>query len=284
VNHISHRQLLEGLALGSGVTPDVASGVFRAVDKLAKIGTNGVRSELVDSGIDGDVASRLLDAITVSGTPESQLAELKSRLSGVELAEQAVNELTELFELLPALGVTEGTYCLNVSLARGLDYYTGPVFEALVEEPKIGSLLGGGRYDGLIGSFIGRSIPATGMSIGLDRIIEVVKEFNLLPAPPTVATVMVAVFPGLLKPAAEIAAKLRSGGLDVDLSLLQKKSLGEQLKYAGRRGIPFAVFAGQSELERGVAAIKDLDSGRQWTAPIDSLAVEVRAALADKFN
>jgi histidyl-tRNA synthetase len=114
----------------------------------------------------------------------------------------------------------------------------------------------------------------------LDRIIEVVKEFNLLPSPPTVANVIVAVFPGLLKPAAEMASALRAGGLNVDLSLQPKKNLGEQLKYAGRRGIPFAVFAGESETERGEAAIKDLSSGRQWTVPIATLADEVRSAIA----
>ncbi|MGH2549844.1 MAG: His/Gly/Thr/Pro-type tRNA ligase C-terminal domain-containing protein, partial [Thermomicrobiales bacterium] len=144
-----------------------------------------------------------------------------------------------------------------------LDYYTGPVYEAQVTEPNVGSVAGAGRYDGLIGNFLGRDVPATGMSLGLERIIEVVHEFDLMPSPPTVAQVIVPVFPDTLAESAKLASDLRQTGLNVDFSLLQNRSLGDQLKYAGRRGIPFAAIAGSGELERQVVAIKDLVSGEQ---------------------
>ena len=277
--HISHRKLLEALALTSGTPQHLSSGVFRAVDKLAKVGANGVRRELVESGVPEQAADRLLEIVTMSGTGERQLDRLREQLSDVPEARSAVAQLTELLELLPALGVPERSCCLDLSLARGLDYYTGPVFEALVEEPKIGSVVGAGRYDDLIGVFSGRPIPATGMSLGLERIIEVVQEFGLLPTPPTVANVMVAVFPDLLHQSAKIARDLRGAGLNVDLSVQPRKSLGEQLKYASRRGIPFAVIPGEAELDRNEAAIKDLATGRQWSVPIPQLPDELRAAL-----
>lgn len=279
VIHISDRRLLEGLALSVGVPPELAGSVFRAVDKLAKIGASGVRKELIESGLGEESADRLLDAVTATGRPEQLLASLRERFAGLPDATQAVSDLTELFALLPALGVPESSYCLDVSLARGLDYYTGTVFEAMVEEPKVGSVVGAGRYDGLVGVFLGRSIPATGMSLGLERIIEVVKEFDLLPAPPTVAQVMVVVFPGLLAQSAEVARDLRAAGINTDLSLQSKKSVGEQLKYAGRRGIPYAVIPGEAELERREVAVKDLTTGRQWTVPIAGLHAELTAAL-----
>jgi histidyl-tRNA synthetase len=254
--------------------------VFRSVDKLAKIGANGVRRELVEAGISADAADRLLDAVVETGTNEHLLASLRERLAEIPTGSAAVDELSELFALLPALGVPANRYLLDVSLARGLDYYTGPVYEALVDEPKIGSVAGAGRYDGLIGNLLGRQIPATGMSLGLERIIEVVFEFGLLPAPPTVASVMIAVFPNTIGPAAEIARELREVGLNVDLSLLPKRSVGDQLKYADRRHIPYVVIAGEAELERNEVAIKELASGRQWSIAKDALAGELTSLLS----
>jgi len=280
VIHISHRRLLEALALSAGVDSEHAGNVFRAIDKLGKIGANGVRQELIESGVDSDAADRLLKAVTVSGSNDAILAEIADRLGGTSEAEGAVKELSELFGLLQDFGVPESSYRFDVSLARGLDYYTGPVFEALVEEPKIGSVVGAGRYDGLVGAFLGRPIAATGMSLGLERIIEVVKEFSLLPTPPTVAQVLVTVFPGMLASGAETARQLREAGINADLSLLSNRSLGEQLKYAGRRGIPFAVIRGEAELQRGVASIKELASGRQWEVTSSELPSEIITALA----
>jgi histidyl-tRNA synthetase len=277
--HISHRRVLEAIAISCGIPLEHAGHVYRSVDKLAKIGGNGVRAELIDAGVDATAADRLLDAVTMTGSNDELLDALDELLASQESGVKAIAELSELFSLLPALGVPQGSYLLDVSLARGLDYYTGPVFEALVEEPRVGSVCGAGRYDELIGTFLGRPIPATGMSLGLERIIEVVKEFDLLQTPPTTAQAMVVVFPELMGPAAEIARDLRAHGFNVDLSLLAKRSLGEQLKYAGRRGIPFAVIAGEAELDRGDASIKELATGRQWTVARADLCDALAAVL-----
>ena len=155
-------------------------------------------------------------------------------------AADAIADLRVIFELLPAFGVAECRYSLDLALARGLDYYTGPVFEATVTEPRVGSVGGAGRYDGLVGSFLGRPVPATGMSLGLERIIEVVREHNLLPAPSSVADVAVVVMKDTVADAAKLAHAMRDAGLRVDFSLQPQRSLGDQLKLADRRGIPVA--------------------------------------------
>jgi len=281
VIYISHRRLLEGIAVVSGVDPERAGTVYRSVDKLAKIGANGVLAEMTGSGVDETSARAVIDAVTETGSPEELLASLRPRMSAYEPGLKAIEDLEQLFAVLPGLGVPEQAYRLDLSLARGLDYYTGPVYEATVTEPNVGSVAGAGRYDGLVGNFLGRDIPATGMSLGLERIIEVVEEFSLLPTPPTVAQVIVPVFPDTLVDAARLAQELRLGGLRVDFSLLQNRSVGEQLKYAGRRGIPFAAIAGESELERNVVAIKNLESGEQVEVERAAVTGELAARLAN---
>lgn len=279
---ISHRRLLEGIARAAGVPDEQSATIYRSVDKLGKIGAAGVRSELFERGIEPDAADKVLDAVTEQADTRSLLASLRDRLDRAPSAVAALDELDQLFSLLDALGVPNSSVRLDVSLARGLDYYTGPVYEAVVAEPKVGSVAGAGRYDGLIGSMIGRPIPATGMSLGLERIIEVVEEFHLLPSRPNVADVFVAVFPNVVQPAANVAANLRAAGLNVDLSLLSNRSLGEQLKYAGRKSIPFAVIPGEAELESGNVALKDLADGRQWNVKIEDAAAHLTASLGPK--
>jgi histidyl-tRNA synthetase len=265
--NISHRRLLEGIAVTSGVDERSAGSVFRAVDKLARIGPSGVLKEFVESGISEEAGRKVVDAVMRQGTPAELLGELRPRMESFAPGLKAVGELGELFAVLPGLGVNAATYRLDLSLARGIDYYTGPVYEAMVTEPSVGSVAGAGRYDGLIGNFLGREIPATGMSLGLERILEVVQEFSLLPMPPTVAQIIVPVFPDTIVESAKLASDLRNAGMRVDFSLLPNRSLGDQLKYAGRRGIPFAAIAGITELARDVVAVKDLESGQQLDVP-----------------
>jgi histidyl-tRNA synthetase len=184
-----------------------------------------------------------------------------------------------IFDLLPAFGVAEHRFSLDLALARGLDYYTGPVFEATVTEPKVGSVGGAGRYDGLVGAFLGRPVPATGMSLGLERIIEVVREHNLLPAPTSVADVAVVAMKDTVTDGARLAHALRETGLRVDLSLQPQRGIGDQLKFADRRGIPLAVIVGASELAEGKATLKALASGDQETISLDELPGAIKAHL-----
>ncbi len=274
---VSHRQLLEGIARAAGVPSEAAGSIFRSVDKLPKIGPAGVRSELIDAGIDRDAADRVLAAVTVDGDAATILRDLRVRLDGQPESLKAIADLESLFELLPALGVPAERVRLDVSIARGLDYYTGAVYEATVTEPKIGSVAGGGRYDGLVGSMLGRPVPATGGSLGLERILEVVEQFGLLPARTSVADVFVAAFANGQAAAAEVARSLRLAGINVDLSLQATRNLGDQMKYAARKGIPFVVIPGEEELARGMVTLRDLASGEQTQVQIANLPAALGA-------
>jgi histidyl-tRNA synthetase len=279
VVRISHRKLLSSLGSAAGVPDEAATMLYRGVDKLDKIGPEGVMRELVAAGLAEDVGRRVLELVTTTGEPRELLNELRPRLQAVPGAEAALNELDELFGYLPDFGVPADRYMLDLSLARGLDYYTGPVYEATVTQPKVGSVAGAGRYDGLVGAFLGRQVPATGISLGLERIIEVVHEYDLLPAASTVAQVAVIVFPETVGSAARIATELREAGLRVDLSLQPNRSVGDQLKQAGRRGVPLAVIVGAAELDAGRVAVKDLRSGEQTVHPLVELASVARARV-----
>jgi histidyl-tRNA synthetase len=276
---ISHRRLLESLGRAAGVPADQAIALYRAIDKLDKIGPDGVARELAAGGVSADQAAGVLDLVTKQGEPLALLAELRVELSEVSGATAAVDELEELFRILPDFGIAADRYTLDLSLARGLDYYTGPVFEATVTEPNVGSVGGAGRYDGLVGAFLGRPIPATGMSLGLERIIEVVREHGLMPLPASIADVALIVFPETVAAGARLASSLREQGLRVDLSLQPHRGVGDQLKLADRKGIPAAVILGSSELEAGTATVKDLRQGDQRAVGLDDLAEVIRSLL-----
>jgi histidyl-tRNA synthetase len=277
---ISHRRLLESLGRAAGVSDAQAVALYRAIDKLDKIGREGVARELAEMGLAPEHAERLLDLVTKQGDPLAVLDDLRGELGGIEGAAEAMAELDQLFRALPDFGVGPHRYALDLALARGLDYYTGAVFEATVTEPKVGSVGGAGRYDGLVGAFLGRAIPATGMSLGLERIIEVVREHGLLPLPASVAEVAVVLFPETVGAGARLASSLRDSGLRVDLSLQPNRSVGDQLKLAGRKGIPFAVILGPDEFARGAVTLKELRGGEQQVVSIDDLARTVRDRLA----
>ena len=279
---VSHRVLLSALGRSVGVADHQADSIYRSVDKLDKIGRAGVAQELATLGVLPEVAAQLLHLVHETSEPLEFLAHLRLRLSGDREGTRALDELEQLFRCLSDFEVPAASYRLDLSLARGLDYYTGPVYEATVEEPKIGSVAGAGRYDGLIGTFLGREMPATGLSLGLERIVEVVRDFQLITDLPTAADVLVTMFPDTVAGSARIANDLRRAGLRVDLSLLPQRGLGEQLKYADRKGIPLAVIAGQEELEAGEATIKDLRRQTQRSYRIEHLPAAVAALLAEE--
>jgi histidyl-tRNA synthetase len=281
VIRISHRRLLESLGRAAGVSEQAAVSIFRSIDKLDKIGPEGVTRELLAAGLSAEQTSQVLELVARRGEPLELLHALRDDLADVPNASEAIAELEQIFQILPDFGVPPNRFVLDLALARGLDYYTGPVFEAAVTEPKIGSVGGAGRYDGLVGSFLGRQIPATGMSLGLERIIEVVREHGLMPTPSTVAQVALVILPDTVAEGARLATSLREHGLRVDLSLQPNRSVGDQLKLAGRKGISRAVILGSNELAAGSATIKDLESGAQEIVPLVTLVDSLRASLTE---
>lgn len=276
---VNHRAVLEGIARHAGVPAGRAVGVYRSIDKLDKVGRDGVHGSLVESGIDEGAAGRVLDLTSLDGAPDHVLATLRGRMAGDEAVLVALGHLEEIFSAVGAFGVPVARVTLDLSLARGLDYYTGAVFEAVVERPRVGSIAGGGRYDGLIGSMSGQAVPATGISLGLERIIEVVREFELVTVPTTTALTFVAHVPATRSAAIEAATALRAATIPTDLSLLGHRGIGDQLKYASRKGIPLGVIFGKDESDAGEALVRDLATSEQRRVPLDGVVDAVRDML-----
>jgi histidyl-tRNA synthetase len=215
--------------------------------------------------------------VLLEGSPGDVLEELSEWLAGDERAGEALANLRDVTHYLRELGVAEGSYSIAPRLARGLSYYTGVVFEAVLESPPMGSLLGGGRYDELIGAFAGRSLATVGASFGIERLHDVMTELGMGPGTRTVSDVFVTLFDA--EHAADslrLARELRLAGFNVETALDPTEKLGKQLKYADRRGFPFALVVGPDEHARGEVVVRDLRSGEQHSVARAAVASVIR--------
>lgn len=280
VTLLSHRQILGGIARVSGLDEAAAGSVYRAIDKLDKIGADGVRSELMNSGVSAAACDRILHLVSLSGDSESVLNALASALGGDERAQAAIVNLREIIAAASAMGVPSNRYAVAPRLARGLSYYTGMVCEAVVESPPMGSLLGGGRYDDLIGLFAEKSLPTVGIAFGLDRLHDVMEELGMGPQG-AMADVFVTVFNSdCMAGNLAIAHQLRAAGLKVEVALDSAERLGKQLQTADRRGIALAVVQGPDEQAAGEVVVRDLKSGTQHRFDRTTLVDGLRSLLA----
>ena len=279
---INNRKILSALSQYAGVPAAEASTIYRAIDKLDKVGREAVAGELEESGLEPGVVARLLDLLSESADDATVLQHTGERLAAYPEGVEGVRELESLLSYLDAAGVPRGFRRVDLSMVRGMDYYTGPIFETVVEEPKIGSVSGGGRYDKLIGLFSREEVPATGVSFGLERIIDVIEELGMRPASVrrTVAEALVTVFgPELVGDSLRLSGELRAQGLKVE-TYLGEERLGAQIRYAVRKGIPLAVILGPDEAARGEGVLRNLGTETQSAVPQAELAAAIRGALA----
>jgi histidyl-tRNA synthetase len=259
VTKINNRKILVGIGQFAGVPNELLGGLYRAIDKLDKIGNAGVRDELGKNQIPGDVIDRIMNLIAI---PSGAFGELRELLGNIPIAMQGLDELEQLATYLE---LPTTNYAFDFSMVRGLAYYTGPIYETVVVEPKIGSLTGGGRYDELIGLFSNQSVPVTGTSFGIERIIDVMDELAMYPASigRTVTQVLVTVFNrDLVSASIRLANQLRAQGINTELGL-EFDGLGKQLKYAAAKSIPFALIIGPDENSAQRATLRDLATGEQ---------------------
>ncbi len=256
---INSRQVLFDLIKRAGIPQNKALAVIRMIDKLDKIGGQKVRQEISAKTSDR-IGEKILQLIK-QAKPDSNLQ--------------------QVFDALKALKIPERFWKFDPTLARGLDYYTGPIFEAYVEKPKnlsadwrIGSIAGGGRYDQLVSQLDGPDIPATGTTIGLDRICDLIREQNLWPKMPSTKTqVLVTVFSTeLLADSIKLAAKLRADGLNAELYPDPAAKLDKQLKYADRKEIPYVIILGPEEVKNKTVTLKNLKTGKQKTLELKNLS------------
>lgn len=277
---INNRLVLNGLLEELGLGGKTAL-VLRALDKLAKIGREGVTQEMAAGGVEAAQAQRVLDLAETEGTNAEILARLQRDFGTNAQAAEGVQRLQELLATATAAGVSEQFLRLDVSIARGLDYYTGTVYETtLTDLPKIGSVCSGGRYDNLAGLYTKQELPGIGASLGLDRLLAAMEELKLLQSVGTPAPVFMVQFSAeFLGEYQRMARSLRAAGIGVEVYPDAKK-IGPQLKYAEKRGFKMALIAGPDEIAKGVWNIRDLTKREEKATPAAEVIKVVGERLA----
>ena len=267
VMNINDRKILTGIGQFSGVPEELLGGLYRSIDKLDKIGLDGVRSELKRNNIPDDVIDKLLQLLQIEGENEAVLASLRDTLGNFPSALEGIREMEEVVRYLKALAIPEEYYKVKFAMVRGLEYYTGPIYETTIEEPKMPSITGGGRFDELIGMFLDRSYPAVGTTIGIERIIDAMEELHMFPSNvgKTVSQVLVTQFDkNMVDASLSMAKTLRKAGLKTEL-YFEQNSLGDQIRYAGKKGIPFVVILGPDEVAADQVTVRNLIQKEQMT-------------------
>ncbi len=281
---VNHRRLMRGLLEHLRISdPERQTLVLREVDKLDKRGAGHVRAALAGAtiGLDATAIETLLEFVRFRSTSVAEALSALERLpaSNANL-QQGIDELREVLTLVRSLGVPESCFALDFAIARGLDYYTGTVYETiLTEHPEIGSICSGGRYENLASHYTKSALPGVGISIGATRLYWQLREAGLIgTGRSSVAVLVTQMDPALFEHYAELAALLRGAGINTELQLEPSK-LGKQLKYADRAGIPFAVIVGPDELAKGVVQVKDLRRQEQFEVPRDELLASLRVEI-----
>ena len=279
--HVNNRKILNGFYTMLGLT-EKSGDIMRTVDKLDKIGADKVKLILLeDCGLTEGQAEEILKFIAISGSNSQVISALEGYAGKNEMFDQGLAELKAVTANLSAFGVPEENFAVDLTIARGLDYYTGTVYETtLLDHPEIGSVCSGGRYDNLAGYYIEKALPGVGISIGLTRLFYVLDEQGLLnPALPS-APADALVLPMTESPAEAItlAEKLRSAGLRVQLYGEQKK-FKQKMAYANKLAVPFAVLLGEDEIKEGVCSVKNMVTGEQRKLTAEEAAAHIKAAL-----
>jgi histidyl-tRNA synthetase len=277
---VNHRGALAALVSRFGAPPEAESSVLVALDKLDKVGPAGVEAELEQRGLTAEVRGNAAQFMAAFAAEPSRGLELLAEwVAGHEGGDRALSDLRELAQHIHSYDIPAGRWRIDPLLARGLSYYTGPVFEATLPGFS-GSVLGGGRYDGLVGMFLGKSIPATGLSLGFERLCVILEERQALVASASSADVAVLpIEPSDRRHATQVAQQLRREGLRVWLPSDDAKP-GKHLKAAVSRGIPLAVLLGAAEQERATAQVKHLSLQEQAELPQSDIAAWVKQRLA----
>jgi len=271
---LNHRRVLTGLLQAAGVAAALQGPALIAIDKLDKIGRDGVGRELAERGVAESAVTKLLEIFH----SDLSIERARESVAGLPDVVGAIEDLTQVLALASETSAAPHLR-FDPSLARGLSYYTGAIMEIAVTD-LAGSLGGGGRYDGLIGMFLGEEVPACGFSLGLERILVVMGERDMFPASlrQTSADVLMTVFDAQTVPeAVKLAAELRRAGLRVEL-YPQPDKLGKQMKYAADKRIRFAAILGTDELARGEVMVKNLANGTQRSVPRELVGAELKHA------
>jgi histidyl-tRNA synthetase len=281
---LNNRKLLRGFFEGLGIADGERQAlVLREIDKLDKRGAEHVRATLMGEafGLSGEITEKILSFVQSRSTDHAQaLAQLDALGSGSAMLNQGIAELREVIELLRGYGVPEKNYAINFSIARGLDYYTGTVYETTLDDfPRIGSICSGGRYENLASHYSKSSLPGVGISIGATRLFWQLREAGILSTADSSVEALVGLMDeSKLPQSMALAQLLRSGGINTEVQLEARK-LAKQFQYADRAGIRFMVLLGDDEAARGVVTVKDLRRQEQFEVAQSELVAALKVEL-----
>ncbi|MBO4487890.1 MAG: histidine--tRNA ligase [Bacteroidaceae bacterium] len=273
---INNRKILTGMANYIG-QPDKIVEITTAIDKLDKIGIDNVKAELANSGVNEESIVKLQPLFEISGDNDNQLAAIAEMLKEDETGSKGVEEVKTVLEALKPLEL-KNEIALDLTLARGLNYYTGCIFEVKALDVEIGSITGGGRYDNLTGIFGMPGLSGVGISFGADRIYDVLNQLNLYPQDAIQSAQILFINFGTAEAAycLKIASQLRQAGIHTEIypdSVKMKK----QMSYANAISVPFVALVGESEMESGLISVKDMASGEQKQIALDDIIQLIRA-------
>ncbi|MCI9643774.1 MAG: histidine--tRNA ligase [Oscillibacter sp.] len=278
---VNNRKILNGFYASLGLSGK-AGDIMRTVDKLEKIGPEKVRDILTgDFALCPEHAQEIIDFISITGDSGAVLSALEARRGRNEIFDQGVDELKTVVQYLGGFGVPAENFAVDLTIARGLDYYTGTVYETvLLDHPEIGSVCSGGRYDNLAEYYTDKQLPGVGISIGLTRLFYVLGEQGMLdPELPTApADVLILPMTEDLSEAIALATELRDNGIRAQLHCEEKK-FKQKISYADKLGIPYVIFLGEDEIRAGVVACKDLATGEQTKLDPKATIYRIKAGL-----
>lgn len=278
---VNNRNILNGLLTQLGLL-DKTSLLLRSLDKLAKIGREKVIAEMIaEAGVTTEQAADVIALAETTGTNTAILDQLDARFAENPAAKTGIAHLRQMVAVFETVGIPEGRLKVDLSICRGLDYYTGTVYETfLLDKPEFGSVCSGGRYDNLAGCYTKQSLPGVGASLGLDRLLAAMEALNLLPKTATAAPVLVLMFDAArLGDYQRIAKVLRTAGINTEI-YPEAKKLGQQFQYAERRGFRVGLIAGGDEFAKGVWKVKDLAQRSEMTVSEADLVTTIQGILA----
>lgn len=270
---MNNRKVLNGFFTALGYA-DKIGDILRTIDKLEKMGRDAVVSELTEYGVAAKDVDTILSFIAIRGTNDEVLTKLAAQPVDNEQYREGVAELTQVIGYLRRFGVEESAYMIDLTIARGLDYYTGTVYETMLNDyPSMGSVCSGGRYDNLTEYYTDQKLPGIGISIGLSRLYYQLKENGLLKegARSIARCIVIPMGESEMSAAITVAAELRSKNVPVDV-YYQQKGMKQKMKYAARLGIPYAAIIGESERENGTVMLKNMETGEQKEVAVSELS------------
>ena len=276
--NINNRKLLSGIIQFAGASEKEFIPICISIDKLPKIGRDNVKKELIEKRkISPEVSEKILEVVTLTGKTEELLKKLKKQLLDIPVAMEAIDELEIIFDYFKTIKLDKKFYRFTPFIARGLAYYTGPVWEFEILEGDVGSVAGCGRYDNIIGKFVGKEVAATGGSFGIERLVEVIKSRKMINFSSNIAKTLVTIFDrNLFNKSLIVADELRKKNIATILYPVIDDKIDKQLKYANKKNIPYVVIIGPEEVASGKIVLKDMKTGEQFKLSKDELVSKLR--------